>query len=201
MTVSESPVACYTPRLDRALALAAHAFRETRRKATDIPYLSHLLQVMVYVAEAGGDEDQMIAAVLHDYLEDIDGATAGELDRAFGARVARLVVDLSDTTERPKPPWEDRKRAYIAVLETKPAELKLISCADKLHNAQCMRRDLVVHGDALWSRFSADREQVLWYYQAVAAALATGWEHRLLDRLHLEVAALVAESTEPTATP
>src|SRR5829696_6971427 len=97
--------ACYSPRLDEAIALAVDAFRHETRKGTRVPYLAHLLQVMVLVAEHGGDEDQMIAAVLHDYLEDIDGASADSLRVRFGDRVTDLVVGLSDTTVRPKPPW------------------------------------------------------------------------------------------------
>ncbi|HUH05325.1 MAG TPA: HD domain-containing protein [Kofleriaceae bacterium] len=182
--------ACYSRRLDRAIALATDAFRHTRRKDTDIAYLSHLFQVMVHVAEHGGDEDQLIAAVLHDYLEDIDGATSEGLEREFGPRVARLVAALSDATERPKPPWEDRKRAYLAHLRDAPAEVKLISAADKLHNAQSIRRDLELVGDQVWDRFTATREQTLWYYRELVEALAAGWTSRLLDRLRAEVDAL-----------
>ena len=137
---------CYSERLDRALALAADAFRHQRRKRTDIPYLAHLLQVLVTVAEHGGDEDQLIAAVLHDYLEDVSGSSASDLDRRFGPRVARLVVGLSDTTTWPKPPWGPRKQAYLSHLAHAPAELKLISAADKLHNARSIQHDLHVIG-------------------------------------------------------
>jgi (p)ppGpp synthase/HD superfamily hydrolase len=182
--------ACYSRRLDRAIALATDAFRHTRRKETEIPYLSHLFQVMVHVAEHGGDEDQLIAAVLHDYLEDIDGATSAGLELEFGPRVAGLVVALSDATERPKPPWEDRKRAYLAHLRDAPAEVKLVSAADKLHNAQSIRRDLELVGDRVWDRFTATREQTLWYYRELVEALAAGWTSRLLDRLRAEVDAL-----------
>ena len=182
--------ACYTRRLDRAVALATDAFRHTRRKEAEIPYLSHLFQVMVYVAEHGGDEDQLIAAVLHDYLEDIDGATAEALEVEFGPRVARLVVALSDTTERPKPPWEARKRAYLAHLRDAPAEVKLISAADKLHNAESIHRDVRVVGDRVWDRFTASREQTLWYYRELVDALGAGWMSPLLERLRAEVDAL-----------
>jgi GTP pyrophosphokinase len=181
---------CYSERLDRAIALATDSFRTVRRKGSGIPYLTHLMQVMVYVGEAGGDEDQMIAAVLHDYLEDIDGATEDELARDFGDRVARLVADLSDTVVRPKPPWRERKERYLSLLKTKPAELKLISCADKLHNAQSIHRDYRIIGDRLWDRFTADRDQTLWYYRGVVDALSHDWSSPLLDRLTTEVKAI-----------
>lgn len=182
--------ACYSDRLDRAIALATHAFRDVRRKGTQVPYLSHLLQVMVHVAEAGGDEDQLIAAVLHDYLEDIEGATADALERDFGPRVARLVVGLSDSTGEPKPPWRPRKEAYLSHLRAAPAELKLVSCADKLHNAQSIHRDLLAVGDAIWDRFTASRNDTLWYYRSLVAALGDGWDSPLLVRLTTEVALL-----------
>jgi len=184
----------YSRRLDDALALAADAFRSKARKGTRIPYLTHLLQVTVTVGENGGDEDQLCAAVLHDYLEDIDGATAAELAGRFGERVACLVAGLSDTVVRPKPPWEERKRAYLAHLAAAPADLKLVSCADKLHNARCIRRDLAQCGDAVWTRFSAPREKTLWYYREVVEALAAGWDHPLVHELRTEVDALVRQA-------
>ena len=180
----------YSKRLDDAIALATDAFRGVVRKSTEIPYLSHLLQVLVYVAENGGDEDQMIAAVLHDYLEDIEGSSEAALAEQFGARVARLVVGLSDSTTHPKPPWEERKRTYIAHLVDEPAELKLISCADKLHNARSIHRDYRVVGDEIWERFKPTREQTLWYYREVVRALGKGWSSPLLDELFAEVRGL-----------
>lgn len=182
--------ACYSARVDDALALAADAFRNVIRKGSGVPYLTHLLQVMVYVGEHGGDEDQLIAAVLHDYLEDVEGATAEELRERFGDRVARLVEGMSDSVTHPKPPWKERKQRYLDALADKPAELKLICCADKLHNARSIRRDRAVVGEAIWDRFNASRDQTLWYYRSLVAALATGWSHPLLRELEAEVEAL-----------
>lgn len=180
----------YSARLDEALALATDAFRHQVRKGTGVPYLTHLLQVMVHVGEHGGDEDQLIAAVLHDYLEDIEGASAEQLRGRFGDRVTRLVEGLSDSTTHPKPAWQERKERYIARLAAEPGELKLICCADKLHNARSIRRDLAVVGDPLWDRFTASCEQTLWYYRAIARALGSGWSHPLLTELEVEVEAL-----------
>ncbi len=175
--------ALYSPRLDEALALAAGAFRHIARKGTRVPYLSHLMIVAAQVAEHGGDEEQIIAALLHDYLEDIPGADAAELEQRFGARVSRLVLALSDATSQPKPPWKARKLRYLAQLEHEPAEVKLISAADKLHNATSLLRELEAVGEAVWQRFSAPREESLWYLRAAHAALAKGWAHPLLDEL------------------
>jgi len=174
---------CYSPRLDDALAFAAQAFRARRRKGTNTPYLCHLLQVATWVGEWGGDEEQMIAGVLHDYLEDIEGASATKIAARFGERVARIVTALSDATTHPKPPWLERKQRYLAALRIEPAEIKLVSACDKLHNARSIVRDVATLGDALWARFSASKEQTLWYYRSVAAALAENWQHPILREL------------------
>lgn len=186
--------ALYSHRLDEAVAFALDSFRTRVRKGTQIPYATHLLQVMVTVAEHGGDEDQCIAAVLHDWLEDIEGASTTELSARYGPRVARLVDALSDSTTHPKPPWRDRKERHLEHLRVADPEVKLISAADKLHNCQCIRRDLARIGPSVWDRFNAGRSGTLWYYSAVAEALADGWPHPLVHQLADEVARLHEEA-------
>lgn len=178
--------------MDEALALAAGAFRGRVRKGTGVPYLTHLLQVATWVFEEGGDEEQFIAALLHDYVEDIEGASIAELQGRFGERVARIVDGLTDAYVRPKPPWQQRKEVYIARLRTAPAEIKLVAVCDKLHNASSMLRDLDRVGEALWGRFSASKQQTLWYYRTVTEALGEGWSHPLLERLQAVVRQLTA---------
>jgi (p)ppGpp synthase/HD superfamily hydrolase len=185
-----NPNQCYSSSLDEALAFVADAFRTKRRKVSGVPYLAHLLQVMVLVAEHGGDEEEMIAALLHDYLEDIEGAKFAVLEEKFGKRVADLVEGLSDSTTLPKPPWQERKEKYIAHLTNASPDLKLISCADKLHNARSIHDDYHEVGEKIWDRFTASREQTLWYYRAIVEALASNWNHSILDKLTDEVDAL-----------
>ncbi len=182
-----SKAPCYSEKLDDALAFVADAFRTRIRKGSGIPYLTHLLAVMVIVAEHGGDEEQMLAALLHDYLEDIEGAEAETIEKRYGDRVARLVEGLSDSVTLPKPPWKERKIAYIEHLRTAAPDLKLISTADKLHNARSIRRDFRTVGDQIWDRFTASKEQTLWYYRAIVDALATEWSHAALEELREEV--------------
>jgi len=193
---SSSHPPCYSERLDEAIALAVDAFRSKVRKGSQIPYVTHLLQVLVTVAEHGGDEEQLIAAVLHDYLEDIRGAERAVLAQRFGERVARLVEGLSDSTTHPKPPWQERKESYLQALATEPHELKLISTADKLHNATSILRDYRLLREEVWDRFTATREQTLWYYRAAYAALSTGWQHPLLDDLRRVIVAMHEEAGE-----
>jgi hypothetical protein len=186
--------ALYSERLDAAVALALAAFREHVRKGTNVPYVTHLFTVMSTVGEYGGDEDQLIAAVLHDWLEDIEGARIEALTERFGPRVAGLVAALSDSDTHPKPPWRARKEAYLGRLRAEPPELKLISAADKLHNCASIRRDHAALGPAIWERFAGRQEGTLWYYEAVSDALRAGWSHPLGERLHAEVQALMAEA-------
>ena len=188
------PRPCYSPRLDQAVAFALDQFRFKVRKGTSVPYVTHLLAVMTLVGEYGGDEDQMMGAVLHDYLEDIQGASADLLRLRFGDKVARFVVALSDSTTLPKPPWRERKEIYLEHLAGESPDLKLISCADKLHNCMCIRRDYLAIGDAVWGRFSGGKEGTLWYYRAVCMALGQGWQHPILNRLRAEVFQLEQET-------
>lgn len=174
----------YGPRVGEALRFAADAFATHERKGTGTPYLAHLLAVAAMVMEHGGDEDQIVAAVLHDYLEDIPNASVEHVEQRFGARVARLVCALSDSVAAAeKPPWAVRKERYLARLRHEPSEVKLISAADKLHNARSIVYDYRAMSDQVFERFTASRDQTLWYYREVVRALAYGFEHPLIERL------------------
>jgi (p)ppGpp synthase/HD superfamily hydrolase len=178
----------YDQRLGEALRFAADAFSRKERKGTGVPYVSHLLAVTTTVMEHGGTPEQCMAAALHDYLEDIEGSSALELEQRFGPEVARLVVALSDTM-RPlhKEPWKERKVRYLAHLTHADAGVKLISAADKLHNASTIVRDQARMGDAIFARFTPSKDETLWYYREVIAALAHAWDHALLEELRREV--------------
>lgn len=152
-----------------AFALATHANQV--RKGTAIPYASHLLAVSSLVLEHGGDEDQAIAGLLHDSIED-QGVSPALLRDRFGERVARIVVDCTDADIQPKPPWRQRKERYLAHLEHVAVDSLLVSAADKLHNARAIVMDAKTHGLALFDRFSQPRESTLWYYQSLATVFA-----------------------------
>ncbi len=184
----------YSERTDAALAFVATTFRYVTRKDGGTPYLWHLLAVAAMVGEGGGDEDQVIAALLHDYLEDIDGGSSAVLSSRFGAHVAGLVEALSDTTTRPKPPWRERKEGHVARIRVASGEVKLIALCDKLHNCQATRRDLKAIGDAVWQRFNASPKDTLWYYRAMRDAIAEGFSHPFLRELdeHIDELTLAA---------
>ncbi len=157
-------------RLSDAFALAARLHAPQMRKGTDIPYLSHLMAVAALVLENGGDEDQMIAALLHDGPEDQGGEEILEqIRQRFGERVAAIVEECSDTFESPKPAWKQRKLSYLEHLESARPDTLLVSLADKVHNLRCIVRDYRDIGDELWERFNTGRDGTIWYYQQLLA--------------------------------
>ena len=155
-------------RFEQALVLAAQKHARQTRKGTDVPYVAHLLGVANIALTYGADEDEAIAALLHDAVEDQGGVeTREEIRRLFGHRVAEIVVACSDTDVEPKPPWEERKKTYIAHLREASPSVRLVSAADKLDNARAILADYRVLGEALWSRFNGGREGTLWYYRTL----------------------------------
>ncbi len=162
-----------TTRFDDALTYARIHHAADVRKGTSIPYISHLLAVSSLVLEMGGSEDEAIAALLHDVVEDGGGlAAAAHIREVFGPDVERIVLACSDTYEEPKPPWRARKEAYIAEIAHKQRDELRVSLADKLHNTRAIEVDLRTHGDAVWDRFNAPAQAQLWYYGSLADAFA-----------------------------
>lgn len=185
-------------RFDEALQFAASIHRQQMRKGTAVPYLTHLMAVSSIVGEGGGDEDLMIAGLLHDSIED-QGISRDEIARRFGGRVAEIVEACSDSNTIPKPPWKQRKERYIAHLREAGPDVRLISVADKLHNARSILTDLKVLGSTVWDRFNAGRDDILWYYRSVISALREGWTHPLVQELEQVVDQIerLSESARP----
>jgi (p)ppGpp synthase/HD superfamily hydrolase len=177
-----------TPRFQDALQFAAERHRGQVRKGTDIPYIAHLLGVASIALEHGANEDEAIAALLHDAVED-QKAKLTEIRERFGAVVAEIVEGCSDTDAAPKPPWRPRKEAYIAHLAVASRSVRLVSAADKLHNARTILFDYRANGEALWSRFKGGRE-TLWYYRELAKAFQAAGSTPLIDELDRVVSEL-----------
>lgn len=162
-----------SPRFSEALTFATDLHNHQTRKGSKIPYVSHLLGVTSLVLEHGGNEDEAIAALLHDAIEDQarhnGGAEAlrAEIGERFGSEVLDIVEGCTDTDIHPKPPWRARKEAYIAHLVTAPEAVLRVSCADKLHNARTLLLDYREQGEALWDRFNAGRDETLWFYTSL----------------------------------
>ena len=136
------------------------------------------------VLEAGGDEDLAIAALLHDVVEDCGGAPMlKEVRRRFGKRVAHVVEGCTDTDQIPKPPWRARKEDYLKHLKHADAEVRLVSAADKLHNARSILTDYRQIGEEVWDRFAGKREGTLWYYRALVREFARRRPNRIVNEL------------------
>ena len=152
-------------RFREALAFAAQLHASQYRKGRPIPYISHLMAVCSLVLEQGGSEDQAIAALLHDAIEDQGGPVARRRIRElFGDEVVRLVDGCTDSDETPKPPWRQRKDAYLERLRSEEDDIRLISLADKIHNARSILWDYRQVGEEVWSRFKGGKKGTLWYY-------------------------------------
>jgi (p)ppGpp synthase/HD superfamily hydrolase len=174
------------PKFDEALALAADLHRDQIRKDAPIPYISHLMAVAGIVLEANAYhemdnlEDVAIGALLHDSIEDKgDRITLDEIRERFGETVRRIVDECSDVAGsadgEKKPPWKDRKEKYVAKIASKSQETLLVSCADKLHNARCILFDYDRVGDKIWDRFTAEKEETIWYYSSLAEEFEKAW--------------------------
>jgi (p)ppGpp synthase/HD superfamily hydrolase len=168
----------YSERLIDALGVAAGLHGTQRRKASAIPYLAHLLGTCSIALEYGAGEDEAIAALLHDAIEDVQPTErARAAVAAFGPEVLRIVEGCSDSDVHPKPPWRERKEAYLAHLDEADAPILLVSAADKLHNARSIVIDLRRLGDVTWERFNGGRDGSLWYYRALVDAFRANPAH------------------------
>lgn len=179
-------------RIDQALVRAGDWHRQQTRKGSTVPYVAHLWGVASMVAEMGGSEDEIIAALLHDAVEDQGGqSTLDIIDKEFGPEVARIVLACSDSWETPKPPWRARKEAYLAHLKDADIAVRRVSLADKIYNARSIVMELKAIGPSAFDKFSGKRDGTLWYYRQVSAILAQQnrgpWEEELLwlaDQMH-----------------
>lgn len=181
-----------TPRFADALTYAERVHAGQRRKGTSIPYIAHPLGVASIALEHGANEDEAIAALLHDAIEDSADplAVKDEIRRRFGAAVAAIVEGCSDSEAQPKPPWRERKERYLAHLREASPSTRLVSAADKLHNARAILADHRQVGEALWDRFNPKKDGTLWYYRALATAFLELGPRQLaeeLDRVVTEI--------------
>lgn len=188
--MSDAATPSLGPRFARALELAYGLHAGQTRKGSGVPYFGHLLGVTSIVIETGASEDEAIAALLHDAVEDQGGReTLDRIRSEFGADVAEIVESCSDSLGDPKPPWKERKRAYLEHLEVASDSALKVSLADKLHNARTIVVDYRDVGEALWERFNAGRDEVLGYYRALAGIFS----RRTPGALATELAVTVGE--------
>ena len=171
------PKTYLTERFHKAMAYATELHKDQTRKSTTITYISHPFGVASLVLEANGDEDQAIAALLHDVPEDCGGEPRlREIAEMFGARVEKIVRGCSDSlVEDPaeKADWRVRKEVHINHLKDADMDTLIVTAADKAHNARSIATDLQNQGASLWNRFNvqAQPDDIIWYYESVYAVL------------------------------
>ncbi|HTT34091.1 MAG TPA: HD domain-containing protein [Methylomirabilota bacterium] len=194
---AKKPKQLVSKRFIEALTYAARLHAKQVRKRTARPYIGHLLSVTSIVIEYGGDEEMAIAALLHDAVEDQGGLPRlREIRRKFGERVARIVDGCTDSYGEPKPPWRERKLAYLDRVAQEQTDVRLVSAADKLSNARETLHELRVHGDSVFEKFEGKKEGTLWYYRALVEAYRKAGTGPLIDELDRVVTEL-----ETLATP
>jgi (p)ppGpp synthase/HD superfamily hydrolase len=192
-----------TQAFEAAMTYALHVHGGQLRKGTAVPYAAHLLAVAATVMEYGGDEEMAMAALLHDAAEDQGGEPRlADIRQRFGARVGGIVEACSDSlteTGAAKAPWRRRKQRYLDHLAERPAEVLLVSLADKVHNARSILRDSrrPEIGQAVWRRFSQPVENTLWYYRELARAFQKHLPGQLADELAEIVDVLELEAPAP----
>lgn len=198
----------FTTGLDRrfhnAFVLASMLHGNQRRKGSGTPYIAHLMAVCSLVLEAGGSEDQAIAALLHDAVEDQGGAPMLNVIREeFGDEVAAIIAGCTDTDEEHKPSWRPRKERFLARVPDMPYDVRLVVTADKLHNVRSILADYRQHGEELWSRFTGNKEGTLWYYATMTRTLVNslGPDAALLRHMTEELQRTVAELMGLTGLP
>ena len=199
-----------TERFDEALTYASRHHRNQLRKGSRVPYMSHLMTVSALVLEHGGSEDQAIAALLHDAVEDAPAgegpAVLAEIRERFGAPVASIVEACSDGLDADgnrQGSWLVRKLPYVAGLRDpvkKSDEALLVTAADKIHNGSRIAADLRAFGPTFWFTFNACEHELLWYYTSVDAAVADRLpDSPIAESLHRAVDELLAAASADRA--
>lgn len=191
-----------TARFSEALAGAADLHAKQARKGTEIPYVAHVIGVASIAMHHGADEEQAIAALLHDAIEDAPRDLGPDwvrrwIEFRFGKRVPGIVEGCTDTDEVPKPAWRVRKESYIAHLVNLHPDVLLVSAADKLHNAGAILSDLRHEGDRVWKRFNKDagKTGTIGYHRGLVTTYqATGHHKRLMKELDAVVIAIEQEA-------
>jgi (p)ppGpp synthase/HD superfamily hydrolase len=184
-----------------AFDFAAREHQHQLRSKTKIPYISHLMSVAALVFENGGNEDQAIAGLLHDVIEDAEPSSRipeikNDIKELFGSKVLEIVEACTDgepDSNGQKPAWKPRKEAYLASLENKNSDVLMVSCCDKLHNARSILTDLKTEGHTVFNRFSSSKAETLWYYSSLATLFASKLKDSDGETAARELADTVAE--------
>jgi len=187
-------------RFTDAVAYACAAHGVNKRKGTEISYVAHILGVTAIALEYGATEEEAIGALLHDVVEDCGGQPRlDDIRERFGPTIAAIVAGCTDTTATPKPPWRERKENYLQHLPQASAAIRLVSAADKLHNARATLGDYQHIGEKVWTRLNGGKAGTLWYYRALVTAFQAAGSTALIEELDRTVTAIeqLADRAEP----
>lgn len=185
-----------TDKFESALVYATRLHADQKRKISGVPYISHLLSVAALVIEAGGTEEEAIAALLHDSIEDQGGKpTREDIRQRFGETVVAIIDGCTEWDTPPKPPWLERKTRYLDKLRHASPSVRLVSLADKLHNARSLLADWRQHGDFIWTEFNSGKDKTLWFYQSLVEVYQQTDTDWMTQELQQVVSQLCQKST------
>lgn len=170
--------------IEKALQIASRAHEGQYRKQTDIPYIAHPVAVGMLLLRAGYEAELVAAGILHDTVEDT-AVTIEMIEQEFGPKIAEIVSGCSEPDK--SLPWKERKEHTIQFLRTAPEEIRVVVCADKLHNIRSIIDDYELYGEQVWERFNAGKQQQEWYYRNVVESLGATSTFHLLEDLQKEV--------------
>ena len=184
-----------TERFEAALIYATRLHANQTRKLGGVPYIAHLLSVAALVLEAGGNEHEAIAALLHDAVEDQGGkATREEIRQQFGEQVVEIVDGCTETDITPKAPWLERKTRYLEHLRYASPSVRRVSLADKLHNARSLLAEWQQQGDVIWTQFNGSKEDTLWFYKSLVQVFRETGSDWMTEELARVVSELFQQS-------
>ena len=174
-----------TTRIEKAIEVAMRIHKGQKRKGDGVtPYVVHPVSVAMILSRYTQDEDVLVAALLHDALEDTD-YNPREMKKGFGAKVLSIVRDVSD--QRPDDPWNIRKEAYLKHLKKASKEACLVSCADKINNLSSIREAYEQYGDRIWKSFNASKEAKIGFYAAICKEVGRRFKHPIVSELRKEL--------------
>lgn len=191
-----------TPKIQKAINLAARLHREHTRIGLNLPYIVHPYSVACLVSECSEKEEVICAALLHDVLEDAEGYDFKDLQRDFGDKVARLVKEVTeDRTDLEeswtlRDSWKKRKAAYLKNLHSVSKEALLICAADTTHNLQSLKETYLLNNKKAIKNFQASVEDKVVFYGKVAAIISKRLKSGIISKLnvaHKEIHDLLAE--------
>jgi DNA helicase IV len=184
-------------RFTEALMLAKFLHSDDRRRGTTVPYFAHLQAVCALVLEDGGSEDEAIAALLHDAIEDHGPQMLQRIASQFGTDVARIVAECADPDDEDGMSWRELKVQHIRGLESAGPHARRVSLAEKLDNARAILRDYRRFGDRLWERMDVNAEDLLWYLAALADLFVTERPGDMASELQDTITRLLTMASEP----